>query len=308
MRVFVLGGYLPNGGTYMAYLLGKILYEEFALEVIVVTVAEEAIENDNTRYDYKFDSISFDQLKGAMTAKDLLIANPSYSKYLLGLQCPGRKLMYVQGMNTFNILDGFFDRYVSVSRFVANFLDNVYKIETTVIPACIMVDQMPTPIPWEEKSDAILVPVIKESGHITLLVESFFKKYAERYQDIRPKCVVVGKKTPQSDFWDLINQHRYHLTLSPIEGFGLVPLEAMALGCTVMGFDGMGGSQYMQDRVNCSVSGFADLDSVVEKTHQVISCSNTAKDLAIAGAATARSYDFLTFKESWRPVLQSVIS
>ena len=39
-----------------------------------------------------------------------------------------------------------------------------------------------------------------------------------------------------------MSEHRYFLTLSPSEGFGLTQLEAMAAGCTVAGFHGGGGT------------------------------------------------------------------
>jgi hypothetical protein len=75
-----------------------------------------------------------------------------------------------------------------------------------------------------------------------------------------------------------------------------------------MGFDGMGGTQYMDDGVNCSVAHYSDINSVVEKTHGVISCQKTAMRLASSAADTALDYDFPRFKESWRPILLDFIS
>ena len=44
------------------------------------------------------------------------------------------------------------------------------------------------------------------------------------------------------------------------QGFGLMPLEAMAMGCTVVGFDGYGGRDYMRPDINCCVVPYPDID------------------------------------------------
>jgi len=42
--------------------------------------------------------------------------------------------------------------------------------------------------------------------------------------------------------------------LSVAEGFGLVPLEAMAMGSVVVGFDGYGGREHLTPGANCAVA------------------------------------------------------
>jgi hypothetical protein len=56
---------------------------------------------------------------------------------------------------------------------------------------------------------------------------------------------------------------RFFLSFSYREGLGLPPLEAMARGCVVVGFDGVGGSEYMKEPhafpvPNSDVTAFAD--------------------------------------------------
>ena len=51
---------------------------------------------------------------------------------------------------------------------------------------------------------------------------------------------------PQTDFLARLGACRYLVSLSAAEGFGLVPLEAMAMGTTIIGFDGFGGREYMR--------------------------------------------------------------
>ena len=59
---------------------------------------------------------------------------------MLGLSFPGEKLMYVQGVNTFEILDGFFDKYVASSLFVREFILRTYGMAIPVIAhSCITI-------------------------------------------------------------------------------------------------------------------------------------------------------------------------
>jgi len=48
----------------------------------------------------------------------------------------------------------------------------------------------------------------------------------------------------EADVARAMNQAKVFLSLSRLEGFGLTPLEAMAAGCVVTGFTGIGGREY----------------------------------------------------------------
>lgn len=71
---------------------------------------------------------------------------------------------------------------------------------------------------------------------------------------MRGKCCVINERIQQDDFGHLASRHRYFSIMPPMEGYGSVPLERMVSGCTVMGSDGMGGTQHMDDRVNYSLA------------------------------------------------------
>ena len=52
-RVFVIGAYLPNGGTLMAYHLGRILERDFGIPAIAVTFAGEHADLGIHAYDLR---------------------------------------------------------------------------------------------------------------------------------------------------------------------------------------------------------------------------------------------------------------
>src|SRR5215471_18297610 len=107
-RVFVVGAYLPNGGTHMTYHLGRILHLDFGLAVAVVALGEERIENGIFNYAANFPTIGVTEMEQQIVNGDILVANPSFSSYFFGPRLPGRKLMYIQGFNTFALLDRYF--------------------------------------------------------------------------------------------------------------------------------------------------------------------------------------------------------
>ena len=99
-RVFVIGAYKEHGGAYMAYHLGRILHENYDMECYVINTSNESANNDMFTYPYHFDALPLQSLKHIINNKDFLIANPSFSNNMFGLNLPGTKIMYIQHFNT----------------------------------------------------------------------------------------------------------------------------------------------------------------------------------------------------------------
>jgi hypothetical protein len=153
-RVFIVGAYIPNGGTFMAYHLGRILHQEFGFHGFAVAVGDGRVDNGIFDYDPVFPIISMEEMEDSITDDDVLIANPSFSPFGFGFKKRGRKVMYIQGFNTFSLLDCRFDHYVCVSEFVRNFVANTYSIDTVVVPPFIRADTFPIAPPWKERPPA----------------------------------------------------------------------------------------------------------------------------------------------------------
>jgi hypothetical protein len=279
----------------MAYHLARILQLDFGLEAIAV--GDERADHGVLEYDIVFPSISVAAMRREIADDDLLIANPSFSDYGFGFDCPGRKIMYVQGFNTFRLLDCRFDLYVAVSGFVQRFLDDVYGIRTEVVPPFIRAEALPCPPAWwKRREDSILVS-LKGSDGASL--------------DCLRRClpgvdlddVLVGK-APWRSVMERIGQARIFLSLAPAEGFGLMPLEAMALGCTIVGFDGYGGRDYLLPGINCAVTAYADIEGVADRLLTLLASQDEAMMLAEAGrlSAGAPRYTYQAFRERWRGI------
>ena len=92
---------------------------------------------------------------------------------------------------------------------------------------------------------------------------------------------------------------RYFLTLSAAEGFGLVPLEAMAMGTMVVGYDGFGGRHYMRTGENCDVAPYPDIERVAELLIDATRTPGRSEEIAARGRTTAAQYSRESFRHSW---------
>lgn len=273
MKVYVYGGYLQHGGTYMAYQLGRICHEKFGLPVIIVDSSLQ--ENGYFEYDYLFPSITIDQMMDEVSDEDLFICNPSFSKFMYGLRLNCKKLMYIQHINTFEVLDLNFDFYVCVSTFVRGFIEKYYQLVCPVISAYINHEVFTHKLPWNERSDEILV--LNHKQQTIPFLEHVKKRLYALYPDTKTKFKMINGLR-QEQLARELGSHKFYLTLTPMEGFGLPALEAMASGCVVLGFDAYGGRDYFKSGENSLVVPYGQFDEVIkslryiEQTQEALIC------------------------------------
>ncbi len=302
MRVFIMNGYMPYGGNYMIYQLGCILYERFGSQCFVVLKAEKRkAKKQNTaknifHYRHQFESITIEEMEDAVTEKDIILAPSSCSSLMMGLRLPGRKLMYIQAFTTYNVLDGFFDYYVCVSGFVKRFIETTYGIDAPVIPAYITGD-MPKGKPWDQRPPGSILALNK--SYSGLFLQRFKDTMRARHPQAEFSVTYPPPRITQDELLKLMSEHRYVLSLMTCEGFSLMPLEAMACGCTVIGFHGCGGTEFMLPGVNCEVTGYPDFDGLCDKAANVLSDGAYAQRLVAEGLATAKIYSHAAFVTHW---------
>jgi hypothetical protein len=308
-RVFVVGAHIPNGGGYMVYHLGSILHFDFGLDIVAVRVGDESVGNGIFNYGLNFPEIDIPEMERQIADRDILIANPSFSNYFFGPRLPGKKLMYIQGFNTFSLLDRYFDRYASVSRFVAKFVKTAYGVKAPVIPAFIELDRLPPVLAWRDRPTASIAVHIKGNATFKGVVLARLREaIARRSSRVDLGNVLDGPPIAHPEFLARIGACRYLVSLSAAEGFGLVPLEAMALGTTVIGFDGFGGSEYMKPGRNCLVTRYPDVEGVAERLVAALDAPAFAERLAQGGRRTASHFGYARFRAAWRHQLRDFLA
>ena len=284
----------------MAYHIGRVLSQYFGADVFIVGRRPE-----ETMFSYAtdFPTIPQDLFESRVTKDDLLICNPSFSDQKFGLRLPCKKLCYIQGIRTFTILDVFFDHYVFVSDWVKWYIEKYYGISGNVIPAFIHTDLFSCSDDWWARKKSIPITYYKyDDVVLTTLLKAFKSKY--------PDCPLEFEKYPvmnQSEFAKVLRKHRYYLSLAVMEGFGLPMLEAMAAGCSAVGWDAGGSSEYTVHGRNCMIARYGDIEALADHLHFVLTNHEEARRLAVAGYSTGKNFDISRFDESWKKELATFL-
>ena len=296
-RVYVLEPYVPRGGTYMAYNLARILMEDFGFQAIAVSDSNTNPNHGIFRYEHSYPIVTSASMMARIRDDDILIANPSFSSLGMGLRAKGTKLMYLQGFNTYELLDCRFDHFVSVSSFVQSFIFSTYGISTNVVPPFLDIDSSIPCLPWADRPAGSCFVWTKGGSPLRASLLRHLQKLLPEVNLTPSHNATISHE----DFLRKLGMHRYFITLSPAEGFGLPALEAMAMGATVIGFDGFGGRDFMKSDVNCVVRPFPDIEGIAKVIRILLMDTKAAEKIAEAGRATAteRRFSYEGFREAW---------
>jgi len=280
----------------MAYHVGRIVAARLGFEPVAVQVRRETAADSYFEYPGRMDSLQLAALADTATADDVLVCNPSFSDLQLGTAFPGRSLMYVQGVNTYRVIDGFFDHYVAVSGFVRDHLALHYGWDVPVIAPFVHGERIASPAPWEERPPGTVLTLMKAHGDV--LLTQIRERLAARHPHLELAITTIDAMS-HPDLLAEMQRHRYFLALSPLEGHPLMPIEAMLSGCCVVGFHGGGGRDYMRSGVNSLVVGYPRVDAVVAAVAQLLENPGHGRALAVTGRADAGRFTYDRFAGRW---------
>ncbi len=282
----------------MAYHLGRLLARHFGYELFDINIYP--VDKKIFRYDTPIRSVSIPQMESMVTDDDILIVNPSFSQFLFGLRLPGRKIMYIQDFRTFLLMDCHFDLYVSVSSVVSRYVHALYGITSPIIPAFIQLNQMPQARPWQERPKHSALVYMKNPSHEhKVLLSHITTELKQIASHIDLSNILEGRGLTHQEFLQRLGSVRYFVNMSLAEGFGLVPLEAMAMGTMVTGVDGLAGRDYMNDGQNCMVGSIKNLRGLAHTIADAFSDEGRAFSIAQNGQASAKMYGHAAFKAAW---------
>lgn len=157
-------------------------------------------------------------------------------------------------------------------------------------------DMSPSFLDEENKKEKykVLIQSRKDGAGTWEEVKSFLKP------EVLEKLIITFHgDTDESAFAQAIYQSDILIAHSYPEGFGLPPLEAMALGTVVIGYTGGGGTDFMENNVNSLVARDGDTQELADHITDFV-LNYSAKDifdLKVNGKGTAIKYNaFSTFK------------
>jgi len=287
----------------MAYHVGLILQQEFGYEMVDVQVHGQALRQ--FEYEWLPPSVSVAEMEQRITGDDLLVVNPSFSRFMFGRRLPGRKICYVQDFRTFQALDCHFDLYVSVSTVVRDFLRTIYVIDTSIIPPFIQLERLPPVVAWRKRRSGSALMYVKTGDENEIAAQ-----YLLRSLQSLPGLTIEMRKDngiAHGEFLRNIGAVRYLINVSLAEGFGVIPLEAMALGTCVTGLDGLAGRDYMRLGENSITYSMKNIDRIPEAMETLLCDDAAAEALAAQGMADAQHYTHARFRQSWIDALRNFL-
>jgi hypothetical protein len=282
--VFVVGGSWPLGGTRIALNIGELLRDKFGFEIALVQGRQEA----------QAGLIPVADVRRIATPDDIVICNPSFSDHQFGLSCRAPVLMYIQSVNAYRGIDGFCDLYVSSSAFVRDHVQLHYGLTTKVISPFVDFSELPPVRPFLERDAGRALVYSKLYGEY--LVPALRERLAERNVDVE---LIEQRWLSHREFLAAIAAHRFTVCLAPLEGFGLVPLEALAVGTVPIGFHGGGGRDYLDDTVGAGMTQYPDLDGVADRMARLARDDAAALAISQAGPQIAAPFNREAFDRQW---------
>jgi hypothetical protein len=236
---------------------------------------------------------------------DLFICNPGFSINMFGLRLPGKKICYVQGFTSYDVLDVFYDRFAFSSKFVKEYVQKwrYYDINGPVINPFIHTEVFAGGQEWHKRKASVMV--LHHKGLTKPLVDEFERLYRKKYPH---SCVAFEhyRGLRQQELADIMGHHKYYLSLSPLEGFGLPMLEAMASGCAVVGFDGWGGRDYIVNQVNAMTDQYPHLETLVDYLYELTQDDGKARKLGENGYVSSRVFNRERFDSQWSEIVDSL--
>lgn len=189
-----------------------------------------------------------------------------------------------------------FSHFACSSKAARDFLQSVLHVgDAALIPYAV------DPKIFVPQAKAIQIALVprKLPREASLIGRIFHSKY----KSLRHVPWQVIDNAPERTAADILGRSAIFLSLSFFESFGLVPVEAMAAGCIVAGFDGYGGREYANPQ-----NGFwfapDHLEQVADALAAIVA-GLEAGDAALqamreAGAATAARYSMDGTREALR--------
>jgi glycosyl transferase family 1 len=190
-----------------------------------------------------------------------------------------------------------FTRVVCQSELAKRFLEGVLKLSHVAVVPCFIDDTLFRPRPKHRQVALIPKKLPREAAAIQSLVTL---KYPDLGIGWRPIDNLSERDTA-----DIFGASEIVLSLPFLESFGLVPLEAMASGAIVIGFDGYGGQEYAtaENGLWFRPDRLEDVADAIARVAQGLAAHDPALiKMHDSGFATARRYN----KERTRTALNQL--
>jgi len=113
-----------------------------------------------------------------------------------------------------------------------------------------------------------------------------------------PSDITYLQNISDKEVTELYRSSKVFIFFSDFEGFGLMPLEAMRLGCAVVCTDCFGNRDYIEDQINASVIPPGNLDEALACTSDLLKNEDLRSRLARGGLKQSKNFLPTNFKQT----------
>jgi hypothetical protein len=276
----------------------KILHKHFGFRIVhVVPNSADKKRSEN--------QIAVEALIASVAKTDVLLADETAAIRLWGAVLPCTKIMYLTEFAIMGPMDGFYDHYVSASAFVRDFHQDRYEFNATVIPSYIKEMSNSPHSNWAQRPPEKVLAMGK--FHFPVILQRFKDQMQQHCPETAYTVEAVAETRPDQHL-QLMEQYRYFLWLSPNEGFCLPLLEAMASGCTVLGFSPKGKSEFLIPGITGATADYPDFEAACKAFRKTLGDVAFAQSLAEKGQAVARTFTANRYENEWTSLLQRILN
>lgn len=153
-----------------------------------------------------------------------------------------------------------------------------------------------------KKEDKVLILYRKNQE----LIDDFMEKMPP---DLRKhfKFNIVEKKVNKAELISLYQESDMFLNFGYPEGFGLMPLEAMACGCVVGGYTGQGAKSHMIDKETALVVEDGRVEGMYEVLYELMKNPHIKGEIRKKGLNKVKEFSLLNMEQSLLSTIDSIL-
>ena len=132
-----------------------------------------------------------------------------------------------------------------------------------------------------------------------LTFSSLVERDSPRFHELLP-----NSQGNRKQLLDELARSRIYFSAVTAEGFGLIPLEAMSLGCIVLGLDGHGSRDYLRHGENSFCVKLKNLRLLPGLFNEIVDSLDEMDSIVDNAIETASYYSYERFRLAWTKVLE----
>ncbi len=249
----------------------------------------------------KLTRFQYEDLKN-LSDEDIVIC-PDSSPELICNFNRGKKFLFVQNWAKYKNLSAEnygFDGILTFTGYCANYLRSLTNLPVYEIRNGIELNHFSYSVNLK-KEDEVLILYRKNTD----VIDKFFSELPKDLKEFY-NFKVIYEKVNKAKLISLYKESDIFLNFSYPEGFGLMPLEAMACGCVVCGFTGGGGKSHMIEDETALVVEDGNINGIYKILFKLMKNEKLKSHIRKNGLLKVKEFSLVTMENSLLNVIEKI--